>query len=99
MVLEAAPEYAGLRVQADTVRVCGGQPTLIELQVDERVPAVEINDGPLPVNATVETQSELAGEVIVWVTKGYLSALELAWYTDEPPSGFPDPSSLRIEAG
>jgi hypothetical protein len=69
---------------------------MLELSVPDDAPSVSLSDGPLPVRAiaTDETGGPI-GEVLVWISAGYLSALEYAWYTDDPPSDFPCPSVLR----
>jgi hypothetical protein len=52
----------------------------------------------VPVRAiVVGPGQDPTGEVLVWVTDGYLSTLEYAWYTDEPPQYLPLPADIRIE--
>ena len=86
-----------LEAQSRAVSVVGGLPTMLELSVpmDER--SLSLPDGPLPVRAIATTEAGgPIGEVLVWISAGYLSALEYAWYTDDPPSEFPCPSVLRV---
>ncbi len=40
---------------------------------------------------------EPVGEILVWTSDGYLTALEYAWYSDDPPVEWPDPAWLTIE--
>lgn len=86
-----------LEVQSRVVSVVGGLPTMLELAVPMDVRTVPLPDGPLPVRAiaTDEVGGPI-GEVLVWVSGGYLSTMEYAWYTDDPPSDFPCPSVLRV---
>jgi hypothetical protein len=39
---------------------------------------------------------EYVGEVIVWATDGYLSAIEYAWVTDDPPTSLPDVTRMTL---
>jgi hypothetical protein len=51
------------------------------------------------VNATVLGDAgELFGEILLWASGGYLSAVEFAWYGDEPPAAFPDVDAIRVGA-
>ena len=40
---------------------------------------------------------ETIGEILVWVEQGYLSGLELAWFTDEPLVEWPTPKQVQPE--
>ena len=85
-----------LEAQSRVAAVVGGLPTMLELSVPDDAPGVSVPDGPLPVRAVATGETgEPIGEVLVWIAAGYLSALEYAWYTVDPPSGFPCPSVLR----
>ena len=96
-----AATFAGadqLAAQVGATRVTGGLPTLLDLEVAGTVPPSAVTDGPAPVRAYVETpQGDIEGEILVWVTDGYLSALEFAWYTDQSPSRMPPPERVRVE--
>src|ERR1700680_3748060 len=92
---DGAQELAG---QVERTKVAGGIPTLLQLDVPRTVPASAYKDRRIPQRAFVYAQSgELEGEVIVWVRDGYLSRLEYAWYTREPPSEMPAPDRIRVE--
>jgi hypothetical protein len=87
-----------LRNQVDRARVVGGIPTLLDLEVAESVPPSSFLDGPIPPRVLVQdTDGRVTGEILIWVSGGYLSGLEQAWLTDEAPSEFPPPSLVRIE--
>ncbi len=76
----------------------GGPITMIELSVPPSCDRAALTDGPLPVRAVaLDGQGGFIGEVLVWVTDGYLSAIEYAWYTDEAPTELPPISQLRQE--
>ena len=36
------------------------------------------------------------GELLVWATDGYLSAIEFAWVTDEMPDELPTRDDIRV---
>lgn len=52
-----------------------------------------------PVTARVfDENGSFEGELLLWVTRGRLSALEYSWVTDDPPRQLPDISSIIISA-
>ncbi|MET9232520.1 hypothetical protein [Lentzea sp. NPDC003310] len=77
---------AALRAQLDHVTVLKpwheGAPSL---DLDTGGEPADVPDGVLPVAAEVSG----VGEILLWVTGGRLSAVELAWTTDEPPTRLP----------
>jgi hypothetical protein len=101
MRLLADASFSGaeqLATQVATARVTGGLPTLLDLEVPRVASPADIADGPVPVRAFVEASAgDVEGEILVWVTDGYLSGLEVAWYTDAPPPGMPSPDRLRVD--
>lgn len=94
---DSEPDMAeSLHTQVTAARVIGGTPTMLELSVPTGVPTIALPDGPLPVRAIcVDESGGPTGEVIVWLVDGRLSGFEHAWYTDEPPLGFPRPGELQ----
>ena len=88
---------AALHGQSNVVSVVGGLPTMLELSVPAGTRRAQLPDGPLPVRAIVNDEAGgPIGEVLVWISEGYLSTIEYAWYTDDPPIGFPCPRMLRV---
>jgi hypothetical protein len=88
----------GLRKQLETARVVGGLPTFLSLEVDRNARRAAWTDGPQPGRAVVtKPGGEPVGEILVWTSDGYLTALEYAWYSDDPPVEWPDPAWLTIE--
>jgi hypothetical protein len=87
-----------LRKQLPFAKVAvGGPSTMLDLEVPLTAPRSTVADGPLPVRALATTESgELEGEVLLWASGGYLSALELTWYTDEVPAEWPSPDRLVL---
>jgi hypothetical protein len=84
--------------QVGSARITGGLPMFVDLSVDRSSRPARIKHAPVPVRAVVEGASgEVEGEILVWVTDGYLSGLEFAWVTDEMPRAMPSPERLRIE--
>jgi hypothetical protein len=98
-ILEAG-DFVGapvLLAQLTTIRVVGGISTFLDLAVDGAPAPAGRPDGPVPVKALVYGKSrELMGEILVWVTDGYLSSLEFAWFSTDMPSEFPRPEQLDI---
>ncbi|MEU9186123.1 hypothetical protein AB0D14_16550 [Streptomyces sp. NPDC048484] len=85
-----------LRSQVGLVQVVAGwglDSASVDLGVLEGAPRSPQATGVVPVDAT----GSLFGEIILWVTDGYLSAIEYAWYGDEPPSILPDIEMISIE--
>lgn len=95
------PGASELRAQVDLVRVVaqwGAGSVSVDLMVREGTPRSLEASGVVPVNATVVDESgSLFGEILLWVTDGYLSAIEYAWYGGEPPSTLPDAKMVSIE--
>jgi hypothetical protein len=95
------PGVAELRAQVDLVQVIaqwGVDSASVDLRVLEGAPRSPRATGVIPVDATVVDESgSLFGEILLWVTDGYLSAIEYAWYGDEPPSTLPDITMISIE--
>lgn len=78
--------------------VAGGLPHITDIRMDRaRVGSCLIQDGPIPGRVLVLDNGDSAiGELLVWVQDGYLSALEYAWFTDEPPVDLPCPDMIRV---
>jgi hypothetical protein len=91
------PQRSQLLRQLEHTVVRGGPVTMLELGVAaELVPMDQLSD-PLPVRVLHQNPAgDMLGEVLVWTTDGYLSHLEYAWVTDEPPSEIPPPMEFRI---
>ncbi len=89
-----------LHAQVTVAQVVGGAPTMLDLSVPAGVRRVSLPDGPLPVRAIgVDEAGRPTSEVMVWIADGCLSALEHAWYTDDPPGDFPRPRELQAGSG
>lgn len=84
-----------LQAQLGRVAVAGGAPFQLDLVVAAEVAPSDAGTGPIPTRAVVvDDHGEPVGEVIVWVTDGYLSGLEYAWFADDMPNRLPDPRQL-----
>lgn len=97
-VLHAArlPAADQLLAQLPSARVRGGLATFLDLEVPDMAPRASCANGPLPVRAFVIGEcGETIGEILIWVENGYLSGLELAWFTDEPPAEWPTPEQVQ----
>jgi hypothetical protein len=88
---------AELFAQISQTRALGGIPTLLDLGVPDAGAVSPYPDGVVPVQMFVEGQDgDPAGEILVWVSGGRLSGLELAWFGDESPDVFPAPEELKL---
>lgn len=95
------PGAAELRAQVDLVQVVakwGADSASVDLRVLEGASRSPQGTGVIPVDATVVDKSgSLFGEILIWTTDGYLSAIEYAWYGDEPPSTLPNIAMISTE--
>jgi hypothetical protein len=98
-----APEFSGaveLRGQVDRVRTVAKwaiDSASVDLQVLEGPPRAPLPSGPIPVDATVVDEAGLLlGEILLWTTDGYLSAIEYAWYGDVPPIALPEVRRISV---
>lgn len=92
------PGSSELHMQAASVTVTGGPITMLELHAEKTAPVSAFTDGPIPVSAVaLDAEDGEIGELLVWVDAGYLSALEFAWWTDDPPDSLPSRYHIRKE--
>ncbi len=76
--------------------VSGGPVTMLELVVDKRYAASRCPDGPIPGFAVASDHDGTEiGTLLLWVSEGYLSLLELGWVSDLPPRHLPNPHQVR----
>lgn len=85
-----------LLAQADRSLVTASSPTMIDVVVPRTGSQLSFSNGPLPVRALVYQEEELTGEVLVWVRDGWFIGVEQAWYTADPPTGWPSLSQIRL---
>lgn len=100
-VLRALPDSSVAELlyrQSMATVIQGGPLTMRELAVPPSCAAAPIPDGALPVRAVAyDDEGTPLGELLVWLTDGYLSAIEYAWYTDTAPTELPGPCQFRQE--
>jgi hypothetical protein len=69
----------------------------VDLAVPTTVGKAPVEDGETSVGSEVrDRDGNYLGEILVWVEGGYLSALEYAWVTDEPPTRLPDVADTKL---
>jgi hypothetical protein len=69
------------------VDVAGGPVTMLDHRVTGPTSASPFTDGPIPLTVMVLGSADATiGELLIWVNNGYLSALEFAWWSDDPPT-------------
>ncbi len=89
-----------LRAQIPYCQVTGtwveGLPS-VDLTVTGSIGKASVVDGEIPTASEVRNDAgEYIGEITVWVANGYLSAIEYAWVTDNPPLKLPAPSNMKL---
>jgi len=84
--------------QASNVDVVGGPVTMLDLRVTgQPTSASAFTDGPIPLSVMVLDRVGIAfGELLIWVNDGYLSCLEFAWWSDDPPNELPPPDRVQV---
>ena len=83
--------------QVQSVDVVGGPVTMLDLRVGERTLASPCPDGPAPLSAMViDPAGTSNGELLLWVEDGFLSALEYAWWTSDPPEHLPSVDHVQV---
>lgn len=91
------PGCAELLQQVSSVNVVGGPVTMLDLRVTGPTSASAFTDGPIPLSAMVlDATGVTLGELLIWVNDGYISSLEFAWWSDDPPDQLPTLDSVRV---
>jgi hypothetical protein len=91
------PGSSELLQQASSVSVIGGPITMLDLRASDAAAASAAIDGPVPLSMVVlDNAGNPTGELLAWVEKGYLSALEFAWWTDNAPDELPTADQVRV---
>lgn len=93
---------AELRRQLDRAKVVsqwGVDSVSVDIEIEGNAVRSPLGSGVVPLDVNVLDRSgELVGEILVWVGDGFLSALEYAWYGEDPPHELPDPGSIVVTA-
>jgi hypothetical protein len=83
--------------QVSSVVIVGGPVTMLDLRVGDQTEASAFIDGPIPLCVIgADVAGTTTGELLPWVNNGYLSCLEYAWWTDDPPAQLPSPDQIRV---
>lgn len=102
VILSAGEGRDALRSQLDHAQVVGtwAAGPSIDIEVPDGLPRHGGVDGILPTCAQVRDASgDAVGELLLWIADGSLSALEYAWYADDPPSGLPEAVAVEVDPG
>ena len=71
----------------------------VDLSVNSEAPKADVPDGPMRVQGDVmDEEGEPIGLILLWVTNGALSAMEFAWYTDDPPHEWPETPRVALKS-
>jgi hypothetical protein len=91
------PGRVELLQQVENVDVVDGPITMLNLRVTGDALRSPCSDGPVPLSAMVTDADGIAtGELLIWIKDGYLSALEFAWWTDDPPENLPSIDRIHV---
>lgn len=81
-----------------TEAIVGELPMHIGLVVNPGQPRSVRRNGPLPINTSVITDAGVAyGEILIWISDGYLSGIEHPWWSAEMPDAWPAPANVKID--
>jgi hypothetical protein len=100
VILSACEGRDALRSQLEHAQVTGtwAAGPSIDIQVPDGLPRHGGADGILPTHAQVRDASgDAVGELLLWVADGNLSALEYAWYADDPPGKLPEAVAVEVD--
>jgi len=100
VILSAGPGRDALRSQLDHAKVVGtwAAGPSIDIEVPDGLPRHGGADGILPTCAQVRDASgDAVGELLLWIADGSLSALECAWYADDPPNKLPEAVAVEVD--
>lgn len=87
---------AELLAQVRSVQVVDGPLTFINLVVDPAAESSRFQSRVLPGQTWVIAEDGTTiGSLFLWVDHGYISALEYAWVTEDPPDSLPSLDQLR----
>ncbi|MGN7188015.1 hypothetical protein [Microbacterium testaceum] len=91
-------DHSALAAQAIAAIQLNESTTILDLRVPDSVPRVSAPDGPLDIRTfVVDRSGEYVGEIIVWITDGFVSCLEQAWYIGDAPRSWPNTKRLVAE--
>jgi len=70
----------------------------VDIEVDPSAPRAVSTERVLSLEGQVTTEDgEPSGLILVWLENGALSGIEYAWYSDKPPTNWPDDERISIE--
>ena len=89
---------AQLIAQIPYLRIREGPVTFLRLVADRcAAPRSAFERGPVPGSAWVfGADGSPIGTMLLWVDDGYISALEYAWVTDDPPAELPQIDQIHL---
>lgn len=83
--------------QSSWVNVVGGPVTMLDSRVSGPTSRSVFTDGPIPLSVMILDSAGVAmGELLIWVNDGYLSSLEFAWWSDDPPDQLPIADRVQV---
>ncbi|MFE3545544.1 hypothetical protein ACFXK0_21485 [Nocardia sp. NPDC059177] len=94
---DGAAEFRTQTLRAQVVATWGEASPSVDLAVapgDDQASGI---DGELPVSGEAyDERGNYIGEVTLWSSDGYLSAVEYGWVTDDTPEVLPDPARITV---
>ncbi len=90
-------DQSALAAQAKAAIQLNESTTMLDIRVPDSAPRVAAPDGPLDIRTfVVDRSGEYVGEIIVWMTDGFVSCLEQAWYIGDAPRSWPHTKRLVV---
>ncbi|MEV6431406.1 hypothetical protein [Nocardia sp. NPDC051463] len=97
--VEGAAQFRTQIPFAQVVATWGEDAPSVDLEVASGSEQAGLIGGELPVRGEArDERGSFIGEVTLWATDGFLSAIEYCWVTEERPSSLPDPSLMTVTA-
>lgn len=95
LIRGALPSAGELIAQLDHAQA-RGEPPFVEFEVAAVAPRSKAVSRGVVEGRSTDPDNRSWSHVLLWIEHGYISALELAWVSDEPPEEFPHPDEIEV---
>ncbi|MFE7796716.1 hypothetical protein [Nocardia sp. NPDC057440] len=94
---EGAAQFRTQIPFARVVATWGEDSPSVDLEVAPGSERAGLIGGELPVSGEArDERGSLIGEVTLWATDGFLSAIEYWWVSEDRPTSLPDPTLMTV---
>ncbi|WP_328407281.1 hypothetical protein [Nocardia sp. NBC_00403] len=94
---EGAAQFRTQIPFTQVVATWGADAPSVDLEVAPGSEQAGLIGGELPVRGEVrDERGSYIGEVTLWATDGFLSAIEYGWVTEDRPTSLPDPTLMTV---